>query len=64
MNLSMMKFYQALHIIETDSGTPAILMGILRIRKLIITLENILYLIFFHQLSTIEDRNLQTSFIY
>ena len=59
----MMKFYQALHIIETDSGTPAILMGILRIRQLVIALENILHLIFFHRLPTIEDRNLQPLFI-
>ena len=63
MNLSMMKFYQALHIIETDSGTPAILMGILRIRQLVIALENILYLIFCHRLPAIEDRNLQSFFI-
>ena len=55
----MMKFYQTLYIIESDTRTPTIQIRILRISQLVIALENILHPILSHQFATIEDRNLQ-----
>ena len=55
----MMKFYQTLYIIESDTRTPTIQIRILRISQLVIALENILHSILSHQFATIEDRYLQ-----
>ena len=51
----MMKFYQTLYIIESDTRTPTIQIRILRISQLVIAFENILHSILSHQFATIED---------
>ena len=55
----MMKFHQTLHIIESDTRTPTILVRILRISQLVITLENILHPVLSYRFTTIKDRHFQ-----